>query len=473
MTGQRWGALASAILGALAASTNATAEPADGLHARPGVRGDGVEVVELDGVDTPRGALESPRAPGSVMLRWRVDGGHGGRVTEVPTCAGRGAIALDGATVAAPDAGPVVIPLSAGGHVVSVSVTISGYERRVACGDALRLGAPETVRAGLLRFDFASPHAGPGSAGGGHAVVFVPPGHDATKPGALLVLLHPWNGSVWTYAAYAELLDEAAKRDVVLLMPSGLGNSLYTEPAEDEALRAIDALAEAVAVDRARVSIAGASMGGAGATTIGFHAPDRFASVTSFFGDSKYDLATYVKGILTSEAAAHRVNALDVVENARSLRVWLIHGEADAVSPIAQSEMLARALQQRGFSIRFDRAPGVGHAGALVARYARELVARASEAQVQAHPTRVTYRSVRERDRGAYGVTIERAHPGDAYVDVERASDGAVRVHTAENVAAITLAPGALGVEAGASVAIDPAASGVRVSWGAPASGAR
>ncbi len=224
-------------------------------------------------------------------------------------------------------------------------------------------------------------------------MVFVPPGHDSTRPGALLVGVHPWNGGIWTYAAYASLLQRAAARDVVLLMPSGLGNSLYTAAAEDEVLRAIDVLAERVAVDPRRVSIWGASMGGAGATTIGLHHPDLFAGVTSFFGDSKYDLATYVRPLLVDERGAHLVNALDVADNARNVPVWLVHGEEDRTSPIRQSEMLADALTQRGFAVRFDRVPGVGHSGALVARFAADVVDRAATTRVP-DVTRVSYRSV-------------------------------------------------------------------------------
>jgi pimeloyl-ACP methyl ester carboxylesterase len=447
--GQRrwgWGALAIALA---AGSESAAWGAGDGLEVRQGIRGGELGEVEVDGRIVRWGDLETPRAAGSVELRWRLQGENGGRAVELPVCAGRGAIALDGAPVAAPDAGPVVIPLSAGEHLLSVRVTVSGYERRVACGGAPRVGTPEGMNAGLFRFSFASPSA---AAGGGKAVVFLPPGYDPVKPGPMLVLLHPWNGSIWTYAAYAELLDEAAKRGVVLLLPSGLGNSLYTAPAEDEVLRAMAALEALVAVDPARVSIAGASMGGAGATTVGLHHPDRFASVTSFFGDSRYDLSTYVKAILRTEADAHRVNALDVVENARNVPVWLIHGEDDHVSPIAQSEMLAHALQQRGFAVRFDRAPGMGHQGALVAKFARELVALASDARAAEHPRRVSYRSVRAGDVGAYGVTITKAHAGDAFIDVEGASDAAAHVRAAENVRVVTVAPGALGVRSGATV---------------------
>ena len=300
-------------------------------------------------------------------------------------------------------------------------------------------------------------------------MVYVPPGHDLGKPGALLVGAHPWNGTIWTYAAYASLLQTAAARDVVLLMPSGLGNSLYTADAEDEVLRAIDALAERVAVDRGRVSIWGASMGGAGATTIGLHHPDLFAGVTSFFGDSKYDLATYVRPLLVDERGAHLVNALDVVENARNLPVWLIHGEEDHTSPIRQSEKLADALTQRGFGVRFDRVPGVGHSGALVERFAAEVVERAATVRV-ADVTRVSYRSVTATQRGAYGVTIVReSAAGDAFVDVERRADG-VHVRSAEGVRAIEIAPGALGVPLAGPrppLLVDCAAPGLRVTWGA------
>ena len=436
------------------------------LPPRQGIRGGALDEVEVNGVSVAWRSLEEPKTPESVELRWHVSGETGGRAFQVPTCAGRGAIQLDRKEYVAPDAGPYLLPLSPGEHIVSIRVTVSGYERRIACGEPARVGVPEPLlREGLLRLGFASPYTN-----GGRAVVFLPAGHDSARPCALLVLLHPWNGSIWTYAAYNELLDEAAKRDVVLLFPSGLGNSLYIGSAEDEVLRALDAVRSVVAVDGSRVSLAGASMGGAGATTIGFHVPDRFASITSFFGDSKYDLGTYVKAILRDEADAHKVNALDVVENARNVPVWLIHGEDDRVSPIAQSEMLARALTTRAFAVRFDRVPGMGHAGALVARFARELVARASEARAPTYPPRVSYRSVRPGDHGAYGVTIERAHAGDAFVDVEGVGAD-VRVHAAENVRAIALAPGALGVAPGTHVAFDPGAGPVPVSWSPPVGG--
>lgn len=410
----------------------------------------------------------TPIAPGRHQLRFSADAGHAGATLEVPVCAGRERVDVDGReTPSAP--GPVVVSLSPGPHDVSLTLQVSAYERRIACGDRPRLGASVRARDGLGTVTFASPWS---ARGGGRAVVYVPPGHDVRDPRPLLVGLHPWNGSVWTYAAYADLLRESRARDVLLLMPSGLGNSLYTADAEDEVMRAIAAVSEVIAVDRRAISLWGASMGGAGATTIGFHHPDRFASVTSFFGDSRYDRTTYVRAILTSEAAAHQVNALDVVDNARGLPVWLVHGEEDRTSPIRQSEMLATALQERGLGVRFDRVPAMGHSGALVARFVRELVDVAAAARVDEAPTRVTYRSVRAGDTGAYGVRIARAAGAiragaDAFIDIERRDD-AVHVARADGLAAVVLSRGALGASSDRPPRIvvdDPRAAGLDVRW--------
>jgi pimeloyl-ACP methyl ester carboxylesterase len=400
-------------------------------------------------------------APGAYVIRFQVAGGEH-LALEIPVCAGRGRVLVDG--VAVPTAaGPLVLPLPprpAEAHQVEIEITVGSYEHRVACGGAPRFGAQVDTREGLGVITFLSAY---GALGGGKAVVFVPPGHDGSKPGALLVGLHPWNGGTWTYAAYAELLREATARDVILLMPSGLGNSLYTASAEDEVLHAIEAVSQALPVDPRRVSLWGASMGGAGATTIGFHHPDKFATVTSFFGDSKYDLATYVKAILPNEASAHAVNALDVVENARNLGVWLVHGEDDHVSPIAQSSMLARALTERGFAVRFDRVPHAGHEGSLAARFLIALVDKASEAHVPSLPSRVSFRSVRPGDTTAYGVRIFRTG-GDAFVDLERRADG-IHVLKATNVKTIELTRGSLGATEGTPVVIDDPAIKVEVRW--------
>lgn len=419
------------------------------------------------------GDLGAPRPVGTYVL---VVTGLGDSVL-VPHCQGRGAVTIDGAPRKVQARGSVVldarrpedtaesgVPASPRAHEVRIEIKVSAYEKRIACGERPRFGARARGRDGLTVLSFDSAAKRRRIAGAGEAVVLVPRAHDAAKPGALLVGAHPWNGDAWTYAAYRELLEEAERRDVVLLMPSGLGNSLYTEDAETEVMEAIDAISSEIAIDRHRVSLWGASMGGAGATTIAFHRPDRFASVTSFFGDSKYDLTTYVRGVLGGEAGARRVNALDVVDNARHLPVWLIHGEVDRSSPIAQSTMLEEAMRARGFQVELVRAPGMGHEAPLVVRHLREVVARAARARAPEHPARVSFRSVRAGDVEAYGVRIAARAGDEAFVDVERREADVFVLSGTRGVVKITLREGALGARRGAPVHVE-AKGPIEVRW--------
>jgi pimeloyl-ACP methyl ester carboxylesterase len=391
------------------------------------VEGPAIETVDVGGSATTFADLERERAPGLFTLRFPAKGD----AVRIPHCAGRERVLVDGAVKDRESKGPLILALDGGEHEIKVEVRASAYEKRIACGEPPRAGKKITTTEGVSLLRFASPHA---HADAGKAVLIVPRGHDRALPGALLVGVHPWNGGPWTYAAYRELVEEAQAEDIVLLMPSGLGNSLYVADAEDEVMRAIEAAKRAVAVDETRVSIWGASMGGAGATTIGFHHPDRFAFVASYFGDSKYDLTTYVKRVVPDEAAAKKLNALDMLENARHLPVMLLHGEDDTVSPVRQSTMLDEAMRRAGFSVEFERVPKMGHEGALVARYLRRVVRRASEAHAPVRPARVSYKSFRAEDIGAYGVRFERASPeGEAFVDISRGPDG-VRVLAARGV---------------------------------------
>ena len=431
------------------------------LPTRAHVQGPGLTsygVVTNKGTETVAFAALSHMVldPQTVQLEGDFSGDRAG--IEVPHCAGRKRVTVDG-TVYTPPPGPFVVrlPVRDASHHVSVEIDVSTYERRVACGDMIRTGPVVDAHTGALVLDFPSPVV---ARGGGHAVLYVPAAHDVTKPGPLLVGVHPWNGTMWTYAAYTELLAAAEQYDVPLLLPSGLGNSLYTADAESEVLRAMDAAEAVLLVDRQRVSIWGASMGGQGAMTIGLHHPDAFIVVGSFFGDARFDLSTYIRSILPTPDAAHRVNPLDAIDNARHQATWLIHGDADATSNVRESDQLNQALVARGYAVHYDRVPGRGHEGRLVAERVASLVERAHILTAPRRPSRVTFRSVRAEDVQAYGVRVVRTAPGDAFVDVE-AVNGTLVLRAATNVRELVLAEGALGLPGKPALSLDAK------SWGA------
>jgi S-formylglutathione hydrolase FrmB len=397
-----------------------------------------------------------PRTPGLYELSWKAPVGT--QAVEIPPCGNRKRLIIDGEPSSLVP-GPAVVSLDASKeHALVLEVEASSYERRVACGYAPVMGAPQFVTHGLYRVAFESPSW---ARGGGQASVYVPPGYEVGPPAALLVGVHPWNGDHWTYANYTELLRTAETLGVVLLMPNGLGNSLYTKEPEEEVMRAVDFVQTHLRIDASRVAIWGASMGGQGATTIGLHRPGRFSSITSYFGDAKFDVSGYVRGLLPTEAAAHAVNPIDVIDNARHLPVWLIHGDADKTAPVSESDALNDALKARGYTVRYDREVGRGHEGSLVAKHVAEIVRRAASTQAPRFPSRVTFRSVRPQDTEAYGVTIERAAPGDAFVDIEY-TGASIKMHSTLNLRTVTLAQGALGAPQGTPLAPP---SSVPVSW--------
>lgn len=411
---------------------------ADRTHSA--VSGVAVDAVTIDGKAARWADLATPRKPAVYKVRFDAVGAAVG----IPHCNGRERVLVDDHVVDPGSKGPLVVPLEAGSHAVTIEVKASPYEKRLACTEPPRVGATVKTTDGLSVLEFASPVV---DKGGGEAVVFVPGGHDLTRPATLLVGTHPWNGTPWTYAAYEELVAEAGLKDVVLLFPNGLGNSLYVADAEAEVMRAIAALEKEIAIDPQRVSIWGASMGGAGATTISFHHPDRFASVASYFGDSKYDLNTYVNKLFGGEENARQVNCIDVLENARWLPVFLVHGEDDHTSPMRQSTMLFEAMKKAGFGVDLERVPGMAHEGPLVVKYIRRVVDTAATAIAPRRPPRVSFRSVRRGDLSAYGVTIVKRGDADAFVDLERKDDG-VHVLAATGVAKIVLAADAFGATA-------------------------
>ena len=88
-------------------------------------------------------------------------------------------------------------------------------------------------------------------------------------------------------------------------------------------------------------------------------------------------------------------------------------------------------------------------------RIAGHDLCQAADARAPLHPARVSYRSYRAIDDGAYGVRFVRAAPRDAdaeaFVDIEKRDDG-VHVISGRGVSQIVLLPGALGAKRGEAV---------------------
>ena len=172
-------------------------------------------------------------------------------------------------------------------------------------------------------------------------LLYVPETAEAGAP--VLVFLHGATGS--GRAHLRAVLAAADRYGVVLVAPDSRHPATWDLIAQgglgpDVAFldRVLDAVAEAVDLDPARLAIGGVSDGASYALTVGLSNGDVFPTVLAFS-----------PGFLVVPAAVGRP------------RVFVSHGTADPVLPIdACSRSFVPALREAGYDVRFDEFDG-GH----------------------------------------------------------------------------------------------------------------
>lgn len=361
---------------------------------------------------------------------------------------------LDGAPLGvARDGAPLFFPprpFTAGKHRIVLDVTYGKHVGKLRAAGDLALGAAGVRRRGLLARTFTSKVDGSTQT----LVAYLPRCVDLAKPHPLVVALPGWSNGPFTFGT-SGLLAAADRHGFVVLVPETRGNVLYTGAAERGVLEAIEVLAADVAIDRDAIHLTGVSMGGAGALQIGYHHPDRFASIAAYYGDSRYDRATYVGKILRTQAEADRYSVLLFPENARALPVLLVHAKDDAVSPFRESEQLAKASAPLGLDVTLVAPATGGHTLETFEAHLAEAVAQFVRARRVARPPRVTFRTSSADYARAYWLEVVLAKEGAfGTVDATLEEGGKVRVDRAEGLREIRVDLAAAGL---ASLVVDGA----------------
>jgi dipeptidyl aminopeptidase/acylaminoacyl peptidase len=154
---------------------------------------------------------------------------------------------------------------------------------------------------------------------------------------------------------------------------------------QDDITDGLDALIAGGSVDPARVCIVGASYGGYAALAGVVKTPEKYRCAISVSGISdldalvKWERGDWRRGLGwadDSEGYQHilkmigdpgkdaaRLDSTSPAQHAAAVKVpvLLIHGEDDIVTPISQSERMAKALDKAGQKAEFVRLPQVGH----------------------------------------------------------------------------------------------------------------
>jgi predicted peptidase len=114
----------------------------------------------------------------------------------------------------------------------------------------------------------------------------------------------------------------------------------------------VDDVRGGASIDEARLYVTGLSMGGYGTFALLARAPELFAAAAPICGGGD-------PGRLWSDFDSGF--DLDGLLRARDVPIHVFHGEADAVVPVQESIVLARALEAVDADIQLTIYPGVGH----------------------------------------------------------------------------------------------------------------
>jgi predicted esterase len=119
---------------------------------------------------------------------------------------------------------------------------------------------------------------------------------------------------------------------------------------EDAVLAHLDACVADAGLPAGPVALTGMSQGGHGALHLAARHPERFLGVAAVCGFAVRDFAAD-----PSRAVAR------LAEGLQGLPVRLVHGEADTVVPVTQSQRIHAALAGRNAAVQLETLAGVGH----------------------------------------------------------------------------------------------------------------
>ncbi len=177
--------------------------------------------------------------------------------------------------------------------------------------------------------------------------VYLPPGYRQGTTWPVILALHG-AGSRGTdgLRPRSQSLAEAARMHperypAVLVLPQCPPDKDWTGELADAALDALERTVVEYGGDRQRVYLTGQSMGARGAMLLAARQPERFAAVLAVSG---------------------RQPDRAVVEKLKRLPLWVWHGDADNVVPVAESRSLVEQLKGAGSSsVRYTELSGLGH----------------------------------------------------------------------------------------------------------------
>jgi predicted peptidase len=147
----------------------------------------------------------------------------------------------------------------------------------------------------------------------------------------------------------------------IVVIPQCRKDSWWTSPAmEAQALKALDQSIREFKGDPDRIYLTGLSMGGYGTWSLALKYPGKFAALAPICGGVRPPSRVPIPE--GSPLADPKVDPYALVaQKVGKTPVWIFHGGADNVVPVAESQKMNEALKAAGGSVKYTEYPDVGH----------------------------------------------------------------------------------------------------------------
>lgn len=282
-------------------------------------------------------------------------------------------------------------------------------------------------------------------------VLYVPEPYDGEEPYGLLVFLHGYvsylNKANWVESQYSPALETLAEgARCIVLMPYARSNTDFQGAGEDDVMRAIREVKARYRIDEDRVFLSGISMGGMGVWTIGGHYPHEFAGLIAVA--SRGDFYMW-KGIERAGLPGFKAKlaegefGAEMIPNYRNLPCVIVHGLADRLMPIEQSERMYELLAGQGFDVEYAQVPGATHYSWTELLTRAEVLSCLKEKHRQTAPRSITFRTYTLKYSRAYWCEItgigDWGQAAELTCELDQAGAG-LRVETT-NVTGLRLRP--------------------------------
>jgi poly(3-hydroxybutyrate) depolymerase len=216
----------------------------------------------------------------------------------------------------------------------------------------------------------------------------LPDNFDSSALAPLVIFLHGYGQDRSCYRTYYPGLQQVFHQNGwIVACPecrtiSSGGNTYwawYTAQSRSDITDVINLLEQEFNIDRSHIHIMGTSMGGSGTLQYAMFNPDTIASACPVMGVTDFaafynwpqvdqTLKTSIKVTFGGTPTEKPLVYKDESPLGNEIRfahtpVFLLHGSADTVVPVSNSQNLYNSLRQAGYVVKYDEVSGVGHYG--------------------------------------------------------------------------------------------------------------